>query len=144
MNPYGIKISRNGKNVSSSKTTDMVFDSSYNTFNIVKQGMIEFDIKKDGSFETIKINHDLGYSPVFIVFQEIHQDKNIFGQERISVVPLPYYFVTSGQDPQTWITTDDKDLVIELTHPYDFPVGTIYAKRERLYYMIFNIPLEGA
>jgi hypothetical protein len=138
MKNYSIKVSKNGRDVSSGQIRDLIFDSEFKTFNIVKQGIYQLKVLKNSEEETILIEHGLDFSPAFMVWHEIYP-ATYTGIPR-ELVQVPEGNI--GYNPHIWATTDENNLTIEVTHPFDF-LGSVTATTNKIYYMIFNIPLEG-
>lgn len=140
MNNYAIKVSKDRKSAMSETPTGLIFNSDYKTFNVEKQGIYELKVLKNLEEEDILIEHNLGFSPAFLVFHEIYPDLSLYQVDRM-VIPIPE--PPNNTNPTIHVTSNENSLKIHVNHPFDF-MDSVRAKTNKIYYMIFNIPLEGA
>lgn len=77
----GIKISKPGKDVSSTEMTDFVFDSDYMTRNIKERGSLTVTTSSANypPFVSATYNHGFGYVPQFMAFTKSYSSHN-FGK----------------------------------------------------------------
>jgi len=137
MKEYSIKLSKNAKSVFSGQVKDFIFDSSFKTFNIIKQGIYNLKVLKNLEEETILIEHGMSFAPAFMAWHEVYPPTYTgIPKELVQIPESP----TSG-NPMIWVSSDEKYLRINVSHPFDF-MGSVITDTNRIYYMIFNIPLE--
>lgn len=71
MSDYGIKISLPGKDISSTDPNDFVLNSKYSAVKIVQQpDTYETVVVNAGSNVTVTIAHNLGFTPLVMVYWE--------------------------------------------------------------------------
>jgi hypothetical protein len=81
MTNYGGKVSKTGKNVTSSTPEDFIFDSDlYGSMKIIQEGAGQLVINAS-SEGTATISHSFGFAPIVMIFGEypISSGKWVFG-----------------------------------------------------------------
>jgi len=73
MTDYGIKVSKPGKDVKSAGVDDLVFSSEYHTRSIYNSGSSTLSTDSDADWDTLTIDHDLGYKPMVKIFITLHR-----------------------------------------------------------------------
>lgn len=108
---YGIKVSKEGKDVSSTDPRDFNINSEYKVLKVVQSGGGTY--RATSSSTPLTINHDLGYNPMIMFFKKaVGSDSgkgyitskllNIFDYAHISNVSTDkdnidvYFFVTGA------------------------------------------------
>lgn len=73
MSKWGIKITKQGKNIDSETPTDFVFNTKYPPLNVKLRGSINISTTAGSNpapTTTVTYNHNFGYKPQFMVFTE--------------------------------------------------------------------------
>lgn len=130
----GIRVSKEGKNVNTGSMKDLIFNSDLKTFKVEKQGVVTINVLADGTQEVITIEHGLGFSPAFMVGHEVYPD-SFYNIDR-ALIPIPEF--PTLHNPNIYVTSNKDNLKIRVNHPF----SSGRAVTNRIYYMIFNIPLE--
>ena len=74
MGDYGLKISKEGKDITSTEPTDYVFNSAYGAVKIVKEPAnktYETIVVNDASSATASIEHGQNFVPMVLLFTEL-------------------------------------------------------------------------
>ena len=77
MGDYGLKISKAGFDVLTCAVKDQIFNSSYNNFKIVAEGLIALSVASGDVTKSTDITHGLGYTPGFMAFAQLSGDANV-------------------------------------------------------------------
>jgi len=94
MGDFGIKISKEGKNVITSESTDLIFDSRYSSIMLLEKKTIEFTATQgvDSPSGTETYSHGLGYAPLVIATVDYTAASDTYSNG-----PIPYnYTVEPG------------------------------------------------
>lgn len=68
----GIKVSKSGQNVLTAKSRDLSVNSASSLYKVFKQdkGVVKFLSTETSTTKRTRINHNLGYEPLFTVYAE--------------------------------------------------------------------------
>ena len=66
---YGLKIAKEGYDVTTATDAQMAFNSAFNTFKVVQMGTLRTTIGSDAV--TLTAAHGLGYTPAIIAYVEV-------------------------------------------------------------------------
>jgi hypothetical protein len=94
MGDFGIKISKEGKNVNTSVLTDTSFDSRYSSLMLLEKKTIEFTAPQgvESPYDTETYAHGLGYPPLVMATVDYTAASNTYSNG-----PIPYnYTVEPG------------------------------------------------
>lgn len=113
MNTYGIKISKKGKDVNTSKYNDLVFSSEYKTLRVKSSGSGSIT---DGS-RLVTIPHNLGYVPMFMVHAEAYtaRGSSLFSPGDYALAPIGFSGIIT--DPNAG-SSDDLFAYADTTNLY--------------------------
>lgn len=75
MADWGLKVSREGAETSSTDPRDHVLNSSYKTFKVQERQTTTLLLPNGGGMKIKTIPHSLGYAPFFFVMAEVNTGK---------------------------------------------------------------------
>ena len=120
MTDYGIKISKNGYDISSATDDELVMSSKMPLYKVWGSGSAQLTTDAETGYAQTNITHNLGYHPAFIAFTSDPDTANVRRR-------MTYYVGSVGTF--AWTTTTDLYLKVfwggDGTKTYD------------LYYYIF-------
>jgi hypothetical protein len=70
MTDYGMKISKDGDDVTTAADKDLVMTSKFNQFKIFAQGSFTVTVAKNTAYGYTDLIHNLGYVPGFLIYLE--------------------------------------------------------------------------
>jgi hypothetical protein len=123
MSNYGIKVSKDGYNISSVDPLELSFNSNINTLKVFSSGNISGTITTAG---TITVSHNIGYVPGYMVWYEVGNSGKLFFTESIEHLSGKNTYVTCS------VGSANLNSIISLT-------GTDTIK---IYYVLFTDPIE--
>jgi len=122
----GIRISKETFDVKEAEKKDLIYDSDLNAFKVWKEG-------SGTGVGTIKIDHELSFTPTFLAYAELETDKmfQINFDGYLGSVDNPYgiYF---------WGYTDAKELTLNIGTSYFVMTGNSQDIGRNYYYYIFG------
>lgn len=71
MADYGLKISKDGFDVTTADEKDLAFSSTFNTYKVYATGTGTLTPADQWSTDTAEIAHNLDYKPAFLVFVRV-------------------------------------------------------------------------
>ena len=76
MSDFGIKISKEGYDVSTTGDMNLSFSSEYNMFKVYMSGTAQLSLSNVSGADSdeVTITHNLGYRPVFFLYGERYGD----------------------------------------------------------------------
>lgn len=123
-----IKVAKSGKSASSSDPNDFIFHSDYNTFKIIKTGIVEQVVKFTST--TIEVAHELDYTPLVYAFMKADTNDEAISARFMFLVTGDYQYV--GLDT----VSADSSKIYFFVRQYNNYNVTIKIK-----YYIFEVPL---
>jgi hypothetical protein len=70
MTDYGMKISKDGDDVTTAADKDLIMTSKFNQFKIFAQGSFTVTVAKNTAYGYTDLIHNLGYVPGFLIYLE--------------------------------------------------------------------------
>lgn len=133
MADYGLKVSKDGKDVSSSTVEDFVFSSKWSTTKIIKEGSGTVTVGASSN-ATKTIRHDLGFIPLCDLYFEPTPGS---GQWRFGGA----YYDTDDTYLNPGMVGAPETYVDNISLVFNFVNSTASEKIVKYYYFIYSDPI---
>jgi hypothetical protein len=115
-----IKVAKIGKSTNSTNPNDFVFDSSFNTFKIIKEGVLDIALVANTDNQSFTVAHDQSFIPLVSAFAKSAYRDQVFSPNGIDVELYGPKAGIIGDIRFNYVETDSDDIIFN----FDYSGGT--------------------